>query len=63
MFRTKNSDLVKTSERANETTRTGDSPHKFKVSSGMKEAPFRQTILEQGSIYSSDVQSQVKPIH
>ena len=57
LFRTKNSDLVKTSERANETTRTGDSPQKYKVSSGLKEPPFRHTIQEQGSIYSSDMQS------
>jgi len=56
MFRTKNSDLL-TTERANETTRAGDSPSKYKANSGMKDGPFRNTIVDQGSIHSSELQS------
>ena len=56
MFKTtqKNSDMLQSTIRANETTMAGDSPAKYKASSGMKNAPFRNTILDHASINSSE---------
>lgn len=56
MFKTtnKNSDVLQTTARGNETTMAGDSPEKLKGSSGMKHAPFRNTILDHASIHSSE---------